>query len=175
MVSRAIPGTSGARFSTAPRPPRLGNYGTAPKRIQLRTLKGRFARGPLGVSWVGLRDVEELFNRVANLPARTEQMMQQIGEKAIDYAKQHARWADDTGQARGTGAANTDPAHLHYGLVPESNGTVSLYLSHGPGYGTYLEANPETAILAEALLHASNLSQQVAEDEIQRYLGVWAR
>jgi hypothetical protein len=130
----------------------------------------------MGVRWTGLHEVERLFNVAAKIPERTSpEIMRELGEKAITYAKEHAQWQDDTGMARGLGAPNTDVTHLHYGLVNEANKTVSLYLAHGPEYGTYLEANPDFAILAEALLYAAGLASEVSDRQIKKTLGALAR
>lgn len=165
-----IPGTNSARFPLAPNMPRLGRLGHAPRSVQVRSRGGQFAHG-FGVNWIGLHEVERLFEVASDIPQRTPEIMRQIGEQAIQWAKENARWEDQTGTARGLGARNDDPAHLHYAVVTENNGTASLHLAHGPEYGVYLEANPETAILAEALLHASGIATQVADAEITRLLG----
>lgn len=172
-TNRAIPGTRTAKMGVAPKGPRPGRLGHAPRVTQVRNLKGHFGSG-FGVNWVGLEEVAMMFALASSLPERTEQIMRETGEKAITWAKANAAWEDQTGEARGAGKSNDDQSSLHYAVLPESNGTFSLHVAHGPTYGVYLEANPEYAILAAALLHASGIVGPIADAEMQKHLGRYA-
>lgn len=169
IPNKPIPGTANAKLPPAPsRVPRIGGFSAAPQSVQLRTLQGRFSSG-WGVVWTGLNDVEALFGKIEGAAKKaSEEASRDIGRYAVEYAKQEARWSDQTGQARGSELAPEDESSLHYAVAAEGDGEFSTRIAHGVPYGVFLEARPEFAILAEALAAAFIAASSIAQEALNR-------
>lgn len=155
--------------------PTSGTFGSPPGGTRLRSFSGRFAKG-FGVGWVGVEQISDLFDRceTAAVDGLREAMIA-TGQEAIAWAKDNAPWQDQTGQARGTDLPPEDESSLHYAVAPEGPYKFSLHLAHGVDYGVYLEANPDTAILAATAVQAMEMFTSHAEASMKAALGGEAR
>jgi hypothetical protein len=96
-------------------------------------MRGQFVKGGVGVAWSGLEIL------MANVESRGDsayeaqkEAMERAKETVVEYARQHAKWEDRTGDAR---------RGLKSIVVHNDRDRVStLYLGHTVQYGVHLEA-----------------------------------
>lgn len=87
----------------------------------------------------------ELAKREADaIESETVALVDGLTDQAAAWMKQEARWTDRTGQAR---------ANLYADTLHVARRMVSMLLSHGPtiDYARFLEANPQFAVLGDAV------------------------
>jgi hypothetical protein len=156
--SAPIPGTGGKAIpGSAPR-----SIPGEPRRIPgavPRDIKGRFVKGGVGVSWTGLEVL------MANVESRGDavyedqkEALERLKETVVEYAREHAPWTDQTGDAR---------RGLKSVVVHNDRDRIStLYLGHTEQYGIWLETRwggKFQIIMPTLRLVGPRLQQRIAE------------
>ena len=127
-----IPGTSGARLPGVPaNVPSLGNFPPLVSTGQIRDIRGQYIGG-FSSSWLGFTNLGKLPSDVGeSMREGLESALEAMQEQMVEWAKEHAPWQDQTGDARAE--LNSPPIRTN------SDGSKTLVLAHGVEYGIFLE------------------------------------
>lgn len=111
----------------------------------------------VNITW----DTSDLFAGMARYEQRVKDTIRQVAQfwqvKFEKYAKENARWKDQTANARQS---------LHAWVEELAHDTVALWLSHGVDYGIYLETRyaGRYAIIWDTIEAHLNQIRQMLQD-----------